>query len=126
MALRRCLRTDFLLGFRHQIADALDCVSIELLGPSIGGQSPFDEALSHRPSDQSNQRPRDERASADRYATRQDLRLMAPPSLSFGISLRQYPAELFEERDLEFESVFLQRRVCEPSLPPWGTGPARA
>jgi hypothetical protein len=64
MALRRCLRTDFLLGFRHQIADALDCTGIELLGPSIGDQSPFDEALSHRPSDQSNQRPRDERASA--------------------------------------------------------------
>ena len=36
---------------------------------------------------------------------------MAPPSLSFGISLRQHPVELFEERDLEFESVFLQRRV---------------
>jgi hypothetical protein len=39
MALRRCLRTDFLLGFRHQIADALDCTGIELLGPSIGDQS---------------------------------------------------------------------------------------
>jgi len=70
MALRRCLRTDFLLGFRHQIADALDCTGIELLGPSIGDQSPFDEALSHRPSDQSNQRPRDERTSADRFAER--------------------------------------------------------
>jgi hypothetical protein len=69
MALRRCLRTDFLLGFRHQIADALDCTGIELLGPSIGDQSPFDEALSHRRSDQSNQRPHDERASADRYAS---------------------------------------------------------
>jgi hypothetical protein len=42
---------------------------------------------------------------------------MAPPSLSFGISLRQHPAELFEERDLEFESVFLQRGVgCEPDF----------
>jgi hypothetical protein len=41
---------------------------------------------------------------------------MALPSLSFGISLRQHPAELFEERDLEFESVFLQRRVInEPA-----------
>jgi hypothetical protein len=37
---------------------------------------------------------------------------MALPSLSFGISLRQHPAELFEERDLEFESVFLQQPVC--------------
>ena len=69
MALRRCLRTDFLLGFRHQIADALDCTGIELLGPSIGDQSPFDEASATRLSDQSNQRPRDERASADRYAS---------------------------------------------------------
>jgi hypothetical protein len=41
MALRRRLRTDFLLGFRHQIADTLDCADIELLGPSIGDQSPF-------------------------------------------------------------------------------------
>jgi hypothetical protein len=37
---------------------------------------------------------------------------MALPSLSFGISLRQHPAELFEERDLEFESVFLRQAVC--------------
>jgi hypothetical protein len=47
----------------------------------------------------------------------QDLSLMAPPSFSFGISLRQHPAELFEERDLEFESVFLQRRVRKLSVP---------
>jgi hypothetical protein len=38
---------------------------------------------------------------------------MALPSLSFGISLRQHPAEPFEEQDLEFESVFLQRRVSD-------------
>jgi hypothetical protein len=86
MALRRCLRTDFLLGFRHQIADALDCTGIELLDPSIGDQSPFDEALSHRPRDQSNQRPRDERASADRYASNEvaavHLRRQAAPSPS--------------------------------------------
>jgi hypothetical protein len=36
---------------------------------------------------------------------------MALPSLSFGIFLRQHSAELFEERELEFETVFLQRRV---------------
>ena len=42
---------------------------------------------------------------------------MALPSLSFGISLRQHPAELFEERDLEFETVFLQGGVTnEPSV----------
>jgi hypothetical protein len=63
MALRRCLRTDSCW------ASALDCTGIELLGPSIGDQSPFDEPLATRPSDQSNQRPRDERASAGRYAS---------------------------------------------------------
>jgi hypothetical protein len=40
-----------------------------LLGPSIRDQSPFDEALGQRPSDQSDQRPRDERTGADRYAS---------------------------------------------------------
>ena len=40
-----------------------------------------------------------------------------PPSLSFGISLRQHRVELFEERDLEFESVFLQRRVMSEPWP---------
>jgi hypothetical protein len=42
---------------------------------------------------------------------------MALSSLSFGIFLRQHPAELFEERDLEFETVFLQGGVTnEPSV----------
>jgi hypothetical protein len=51
-------------------------------------------------------------SARDIAVSRQDLRLMALPSLSFGISLRQHPAELFEEPDLEFESVFLQQPVC--------------
>src|SRR5438105_741177 len=29
------------------------------------------------------------------------------------------------ERDRQFESPSLHRRVCEPSVPPWGTGPTR-
>jgi hypothetical protein len=79
MALRRCLRTDFLLGFRHQIADTLDGAGIELLGPSIGDQPPFDKALSDRPGDGCDQRPSYMRAPAPIASP---LTILPPFSLS--------------------------------------------
>jgi len=52
-----CCRTDFLLGFLHHLAHASDRAGLELLGLSIGDQSPFDKHLGHRPSGRSDQRP---------------------------------------------------------------------
>jgi hypothetical protein len=52
-----CCHTDFLLGFLRHLADTSDRAGIELLGLSIGDQSPFDERLGYRPSDRSEQRP---------------------------------------------------------------------
>ena len=52
-----CCRTDFLLGFLHHLAHASDRAGLELLGLSIGDQSPFDKHLGHRPSGRSEQRP---------------------------------------------------------------------
>ena len=45
LALRRCCRADFLLGFRHYVADAFDRAGIKLLGLLVGDHSRFYEAL---------------------------------------------------------------------------------
>jgi hypothetical protein len=61
--------------------------------------------------------PAEKETAVERGPAADHRRLATPFSYRSGISRRQHPRDLSQERDRWFESGSLQRRVCKPSVP---------